>query len=333
MTERTLLRDLSPPDKTQLTPEQVLDGGAEFIDHFGVKVDPVQEPEAFVEAMDQLNPRFQGKRPLVRFELEQDQTEWPVETKKVIMSTSEDMRMLVPQTPFEGSFDTIIVLAGARQSNMDRMRYAARCLYTRATLLRQTPEGQMKEGTLVVAGSQRPLKDPEKENVSNYAPGAETEADLVDATVRAVDQEQRLLSHEFGKYPQIMGYGSVIAEGERVGTPQVVEAVLNQMREWYEQSGRELPPEFRLGAVTTQIYQVSTELDLARIAKRFGITETFTAGNPSDPAIVAKRTPATYLSEDTRTLKAAAMAKAEGVESVGLKEYPIRPYPADTYYI
>lgn len=331
MTERISLRELTPPEQTQLTPEQVLEAGAELIDHFDVHVDPVKQPDAFVEAMDQLNPRFQGERPLVRFELEADQTEWPDETKGVIMRAAEGFRMLAPQTPFEGGFNTIIVLAGARQSNLDRMRYAARCLYTRASLTRETPQG-MTVGTLVVAGSRRPLNDTEKENVANYAPGAETEADLVHSTVKAIEPEQRKLTQEFQRYPQITGYGSVIAEGEKVGTPQVVEAVLTEMKDWHNQAGRTISREYRLGAVTTQIYQVSTELDLARIAKRFGIKETFTAGNPSDPLIVAKRTPATYLSEDLRTLKAAALAKKEGVESVGLSDYPIRPYPHD-YYI
>jgi hypothetical protein len=312
----------------------VLGAGEELLQHFGIEVrpnDPVQAKE-FVSAMDQLNPRFQGERPLVRFELEQDQTQWPEETKDVTMRAAERMRMLEPQTPFEGSFDTIIPLAGARQANLDRMRYAARCLYTRASLQTQTPEG-VRQGSLIFAGSKRKLNDAEKENVANYAPGAETEEDLVKATMEQVSVEQEKLSEEFGKYPQIMSWGAVIAEGEKAGTFDVVDAVLSSMRERYNRSGRELPEDLRLGAVTTQIYQAATELDLARVAKRYGISETFTAGNPSDPNIVAKRTPATYISEVLRTLKAAALAQDEGVEKVGLKDYPIRPYGLGDYYI
>lgn len=331
MAERIALRELDPPDKTQLSPEQVLDAGAELIDHFDVKVDPVADPEAFVDAMDQLNPRFQGARPLVRFELEEDQTEWPEETKSVIMRTSEATRMLVPQTPLEGSFDTIISLAGARQANLDRMRYAARCLYTRASLDTPLPDGTIRGGSLVFAGSLRPLSEAEKENVSNYALGAETEADLVEATLEELEDEQFFLTQEFRKWPQIMNYGMVIADGERVGTPQVVETVLKELTEGHDETVRGFPDDYRLGAVTTQIYQVATELDLARVAKRFGITQTFTAGNPSDPSIIAKRTPATYFSEDLRTLKAAALAKMEGVDTVGLSDYPIRPYPNNLY--
>jgi hypothetical protein len=335
MSEKILLNELARPEQTQLSPEQALGAGEELLQHFGVGVRPTDPMRAkeFVSAMDQLNPRFQGERPLVRFELEQDRTEWPEATKAVIMRAAEGMRMLEPQTPFEGSFDTIIVLAGARQSNLDRMRYAARCLYTRAELQVKTPEGQIRLGSLIIAGSKRKLNDAEKENVANYAPGAETEEDLVKATMDQVSVEKQKLTEEHGKYSQIMAWGAIIAEGEKAGTPDVVDAVLSDMREWYDKRGRELPEDFRLGAVTTQIYQASTELDLARVAKRYGISETFTAGNPSDPNIVAKRTPATYLSEVLRTLKAAAMARAEGVEKVGLKDYPIRPYGLGDYYI
>ena len=60
--------------------------------------------------------------------------------------------------------------------------------------------------------------------------------------------------------------------------------------------------------MTTQIYQESTALDLARVAKAFGAEYTLAAGNPSDPELVAKRTPATYLTEIIRTLKAAMLA-------------------------
>ena len=59
-----------------------------------------------------------------------------------------------------------------------------------------------------------------------------------------------------------------------------------------------------MAAVTTQIYQAATELDLARVALQFGITETFAAGNPSDPKAVEARTVATYQSEILRTLRA-----------------------------
>jgi hypothetical protein len=272
---------LHQPER-QLTPEQVFQAGAEFLQHFGVEVNPTEQPEEFKAALAQLDPRYQGGRELVRWQLEADQTEWPEDTKQTIMDAAEGMRMLVPETPLVGDYDVVISLGGARQSNLDRTRYAAEA----------ASEGKANVGRLVVAGSRRKLNEQEQESVSNYAPGATTEADLLVGAANAVANEIPEVSPEVH-----------VVEGERVGTPEVVESVLQDMQE-----KGELPEGAKVAAITTQIYQASTELDLARVAKKFGVSETFTAGNPSDPNVVAKRTPATYLSEVLRTLKAAAIA-------------------------
>jgi hypothetical protein len=331
MDERIRLRELDPPERTQLTPEDVLSAGGEFLNHFDVEISPDSTQE-FISAMDQLNPRFQGERALVRFELEKDQTKWPEETIDITMNAAEAMRMLVPQTPFEGNLDTVVVLGAARQAPLDRMRYAARCMYRRASLGTQTAN-VFREGALIFGGSKRILNDLEKENVANYAPEAETEADLVEASMMHLDAEQQILTEEFQCYPKIMHYGMKIVDSEKAGTADVIEAVLSEMLEYNEKTGLNVPNTFRLGAVTTQIYQVATALDVARAAKKYGFSETFTAGNPSDPAIVQRRTTATYLSEVLRTLKSASMAKAAGVKETGLSNYPIRPYGIGDYYI
>lgn len=335
MSERTRLSELTPPDQSQMNAEQVIKAGQSLLDHFNVQANPnnPSETEQFVTAMDQLNPRFQGGRDLVRYQLELDQTEWPGDTKQIIMDSAKAMRMLESQTPFEGSFDVMLVLAGARQANMDRMRYAARCCFTRASLSVTIDSRSFREGVLIFVGSKRKLTDDEKDNTSNYAPGAVTEEDLIVATMEHFDSEQRKLTNEFGKYPQINRWDHVITDKDKAGTVDVVDKVLSEIANYVASTGRELPKDFRLGAVTTQIYQSATELDLARVAKRYGITETFTAGNPSNPNIIAKRTVATYLSEVLRTLKAAALAKSEGVDRVGLSEYPIRPYGLGEYFI
>lgn len=325
MNERVRLQDLDPPDRTQLSPDQVLEAGQGLLEYFDVAVSP-DNPQEFGEALRQLDPRYQGERTKVRYELEQDQTSWSEEAVGLIMQSAEDLRMLKPQTPLEGPFDMVISLGGARQSNMDRMRYAARCLFTRASLEHQTAQG-LRLGSLIVAGSERALRPSEKENVSNYAPGAKTEKDLVMATYEQIEAAQAELIREYGKHPQIHGFGAVIAEGEKVGTPDVVSAVLGDLVEGYGP----FPEDFRLGAVTTQIYQVATALDVARAARKYGITETFVAGNPSDPKIVESRTPATYLSELSKAFRVASLAKAEGIDKVGMKEYPIRPYGFDYY--
>lgn len=275
------------PQETQLTPEQILQAGSEFLQHFGVEASPTEQPEQFLEAMAQLDPRFQGGRELVRWQLEADQTEWPEETKDVIMRAAESMRMLEPETPLQGQFDVVIALGGARQANLDRTRYAVE-----ATKAKEGKEAEAGIKLLVVAGSSRELNEAEQENAANYAPGAKTEFDLCVGAAATVAKEN----------PGLIA-GVAYIEDKRAGTPAVIEQVLSSL-----QANGSLPEGANVAAVTTQIYQASTELDLARVAKKFGAAETFTAGNPSDPNVVAKRTPATYLSEVLRTLKAATNA-------------------------
>lgn len=274
--------------ESQLTPEQAFQAGAEFLQHFGVEVNPAEQPEAFTAALAQLDPRYQGGRELVRWQLEADQTEWPEDTKQVIMRAAEGMRMLVPETPLTGHYDVVIALGGARQSNLDRTRYAAQAVH----------EGKANVDRLVVAGSKRKLNEQEQQNVANYATGATTEADLVAGAASTVAHETSDVNPEVH-----------VIDSERAGTPDVVESVLQAMKD-----RGELPEGSSVAAVTTQIYQASTELDLARVARKFGVTETFTAGNPSDPKIVEARTPATYLSEVLRTLRAAVNAAQAQVE-------------------
>jgi hypothetical protein len=187
--------------------------------------------------------------------------------------------MLETETPLQGNYDVVIVLGGARQSNLDRTRYAVDAI----------KKGNATFKHLVVAGSSRELQEAERENTTNYAPGAKTEFDLcVGAAATAAKENPGLV------------VSVMYVEDKRAGKPTVIENVLATL-----QSNGSLPGGASVAAVTTQIYQTSTERDLARIAEQFGVAETFVAGNPSDPSVVAKRTPATYLSEVLCTLRAA----------------------------
>ena len=273
--------EFTADNEAQLSAQETLQVGAEFLQHFEVAADPVAEHETFMSAMAQLDPRYQGGRDLVRYELENDQTAWPEDTKTVIMGAAEGMHMLKPETPVVGQFDYVIALGGARQANLDRARYAVQA----------ATNGMASFNNLIVAGSTRKLQSAEQENAANYAPGAQTEADLCAGAAKAVQAEAINVP-----------VSSFEVEGEKASTPVIIETVLAALR-----NNGELREGMRIGVVTTQIYQQSTALDAARIGKQFGV-DTFTAGNPSDPAVVAKRTPATYQSEVLRTLKAAATA-------------------------
>lgn len=309
--------------ENQLTPEQVLNAGAEFLEHFGVELDPVNDYANFMEAMNQLNPRFSGERELVRYELEADQTEWSEDSKGVIMRAAEGMRMLESETPLTGDFDLVIALGGARQSNLDRTRYAAGAI----------ANGEATASKVVVSGTDRELKEAEQDNTANYAPGAKTEFDLCAGAAKTVKEENPELNVTAQRVPS--HHYLTIMFGE-IGTPSVIEDALSSFKTGldvvYPRGKKDVLRAARVGVVTTQIYQASTELDLARIAKRFGITETQTAGNPSDPKVIEARTPATYLSEVCRTLRAAASALkersvAKALPSLGMTEAELENEP------
>jgi hypothetical protein len=270
------------PQETQPTPEQALQTGREFLQHFGVEVSPTEQPEQFMVAMKELDPRYQEGRELVRWELAADQREWPEETKDVILRTAESMRMLEKETPLSGHYDVVIALGGANQQNHERPAYA----------LEAMKEGKASFKQLVIAGSSRKLKDPEIANAANYAKDPVTEFDLCVAGAAKVAAE----------YPGVP-VSVLLVDDEKAGTPDVIESVLNFM-----QANSNLPKDARVAAVTTQIYQESTELDLARVAQKFGITKSEAAGIPSPAKTIEGRTPATYLSEVVRTLKAAVNA-------------------------
>lgn len=251
-----------------------LDAIRQLISSLGIDPNPILDPDGFIEALRQVGPRYKGERPLLRFQLKADKSQWSPDMIRDIMDAAMVMRMLEPETPLESEFDAVIALGGARQSNLDRTRYAAKAI----------GDGNAKARLIMVAGSNRPLPKTEKASVANYAPEAMTEADLCLAAAN-------LVSQEFTDVP-ILPFE---VKEENAGTPRILEAIFS-VRSWP-----------RVGVVTTQIYQLATELDAARIGKQFGV-QTKVAGTPSDPKVIEARTPATYLSEVLRTLRAATLA-------------------------
>lgn len=282
-------------EKPHLNPQEVFHAGAELLEHFNINIDPAAEPDRFQEALKQIDPRYKGDRHLIRYDLESDENEWPDRTKQVIIQAAENMRMtsfnsegetVKIETPLEGHYDLVVTLGGARQANLDRLRYAVDALNN----------GHASFDRLVVAGAQRPLRDDEKANVVNYAPKAETEMDLLVAAAKVIEGENP------GLNVAVFGIDYEKPDGKKAGTPDVLDSLFTNL-----QAESEIQPGSRVGIVTTQIYQVSTELDSMRIGRKYGL-ETWAAGNPSDPRIIKARTPATYLSEVLRTLKAATLA-------------------------
>lgn len=279
------------------TAEQILTAGQPLVDHFGIEADPHSDREGFRSALAQLDPRYKGERSLVRWQLEADQTVWPEATDVLVKRTAESMRMMQTETPLQGRFDLVLVLGGARQAPADRARYAVKCLFSTADFIE-----------VAVLGSQRPLNEQEQANVTNYALKAQTEADLAVAATTVLQQEDSRLAEERQVKPKIKHAYPRAIDQVKASTADVVAFELSKITGRGTEAEVELPQGFKLGAVTTQIYQPATQLDIVRVAKDYGITDVFTAGNPSDPNVVAKRTTATYLSEVLRTLRAASLA-------------------------
>lgn len=271
-----------------------LESVVRFLAYFCVEINPFNDPDAFMSALRQLDPRYKDGRNLVRYQLEQDVTQWPREAVDIVMACALDMRMYDPsnpelQTPICGDFKhgLVIVLGGARKSNRDRACYAAAQL------------SETGNAYVLIAGSSRKLDKTEQESVVSFAPGAETEYDLC---VAAADEVESGTGFQLEVF---------LVDNERAGTPDVLATLLGD-DDWARILGHR--PHV-VTAVTTQIYQLSTELDLRRVASNFGFApgQTAAAGCQSDSEVVAKRTTAIYLSEVLRTLRAAALAAQAGV--------------------
>lgn len=258
-----------------LSADQVLDATEAFREHFGLTVDPRTNPDEFEQAIREVNPRFAGDRKyidVVRFQLEDDVTDYTAHDKKVIMRAAGALDMLAPETPLVGEFDVIVGLGAARMANYDRLQYAAEAL-----------KSGHADGLLIAAGGLRLLANGELEAAASYAPeNATTEADLLRGAAEKIGEEYGL------------EVAVVVVEDERAHNAMIVDAVKQAF-----------PEVRRLAGVTTQIYQVRTALDFNRQGNMLGI-ETAVAGNPSDPGIVVKRTPATYQSEIAGAQQAAA---------------------------
>lgn len=252
----------------------------DFLKFFNIETDPFLQTEAFIRSLAAIDPRYENGRNLVRFQLEGIKPLLTEEALDKVMSAARILRITEEKTLLEGEFDLVVVLGGARQSNLDRLRYVAEAIQS----------GNAKIEMLVIAGSTRKLNVVEQENVSNYAPGAKSEADLCYAAASVVNSESNL--------PIVV----MIVGDEKAGNQAVIEKVMANMP---------LDSSARVAVVTTQFYQAAAELDLTRVARKHCITDTMAAGNPSDPTIVRKRSDSTYLSEVLRTLRAAVLEATE----------------------
>lgn len=270
-----------------VNPREILEIGAPLLNRFSVEVDPVADTDVFQRAMNELNPRFKDGRVLTRFELEADDTKWSENDRTLIVNTAKEFGLINPETPLLGGYDAVIAMGAARMAPLDRLSYAADAVTS----------GAASAKLLIAAGSERKVGDGERSATDTYAPGAVTEFDLSSSAAIQVARESRLL------------VSPLFVPGEAAGNLDVFNAAANTLT-------RQGILTRALGAVTTEIYRKATEMDLRFVAREIGIPSIAVAGNPSDPAIVARRTPATYLAEVVRTMRSASALESQGVARI-----------------
>lgn len=254
-----------------------------FLHEIGIEVNPIRDLEGFKKACEQANPRYQGGRDLVRFQLEQD-TSWPAGVRYATMNLARRLGMASGETPLNGDWDLIIALGGARRSPLHRACYASSAI----------AESRASTRALAIAGSTRRLSDIEKAQVQDFAPGAEVEYDLCVGASKLVGN--RNTGHKVW---------AICKNDPKSGNDGVIDQVIDTLTPELSQ----FKP-LRVAAVTTRIYVIGLELDMARAAKRHGWRGYGAAGHPSDPEMVFNRTISTYLSECLTTVRKAAIAAA-----------------------
>lgn len=251
----------------------VLERTSEYREVFGLIADPHKNPEEFIAAARQLNPRYKGDRTLVRFELKGTEPSFTLEQRGSIIMTAAALDMLKRETPLRGEFDVVVAHGGARRAAYDRLKYAAEALSS----------GQAS-GHLMAAGSTRPLRPGEAEEAVAFAPeNAATEADLVAGAAAKVSEEFDIET------------GIITVDNPDAHTSDVLRAVIQR---------RGFESVRRVGGVATQIYWAKTDIIFRMMGRELGFTSAV-AGNPSELSIVGDRNDNTYHTEILHTLNRA----------------------------
>ncbi len=254
-----------------------------FLEEIGIDADPFTEPEAFLKACEQANPRYKGGRDLVRFQLEEDETQWEPQQRRATMILARELGMF-NEKRLEGDWDVVIALGGARRSPLHRACYAAEAI----------ARGKAGAKVLVFAGSNRPTNKAEQVTVEDFAPKADEEIKICEGAAGVIKK----------RYPDIR-IVTICNPDPKSGNRGVIARVMEEL-------GNSFGEIKTVATVTTAIYRTALMLDMKMEAPEQGWTYFDAAGHPSDPEMVFNRTTATYCSENLTTLRKASMAAAMG---------------------
>lgn len=266
-------------------PAYAFEQGQAFAERFGVTANPMEQPQAYDEAMLAVNPRT--AKQLLRYQLEEATTEWSPEDAALIDGTAVNLGVKTDEYPFAPGteYDLAIVAGGARDAMPDRGEYLAQA----------QESGLIAVKKVVVVGDPRNLPEAERKHVEPWAPGIQQGYGMATATVAKMRRDHPELYGEQNDKLDVLHLQTAMPDQRAA----VNEAIL---REGIRAGGR-------IAVVTSALYvPFKTHKSLA-VARPLGVAVDV-AGAPSRPAVVARRTPDTYFSENAQTLMSAAQHRA-----------------------
>ncbi|MCL2280298.1 hypothetical protein FWC31_00190 [Candidatus Saccharibacteria bacterium] len=225
-------------------------------------------------------PATEGAR---RDDAEQATAEWSNEEERtIIYAATEVLGINNKETSLTGEHEIVVALPGAYQANLDRPNFVINAI----------KNGEAEIKLLIFVGSKRKLSDAERAKIENYAPGTQTEFDAVKATFEKLSAENPGISMRL-----------IEIKNDQEHTASIVDKVASEL----DVDGENMT------FVTTEIYRLTTEIDVLRGLSGHNVLEKFVAGNPSDQTRVEQRAnnPNEYYQEILKWLRSLANYKKE----------------------
>ena len=230
------------------------------------------------------------------------------EQERVVFENIVKLGLREPSDPILKQYDYIVALGGARMSCLFRPQFSC-------DILRR--KGYSPKAVVMLSGM-RPISDSERTATDTYAPGAETEFDLINAGAEKVFELEKEYMEERYHNPNpncswaIRRYGSgqypypVISVSGPSSQPEVRRANSADTFRFFAQK-QQISPESRVLLVTSQIYVPYQQLEAIRTWAIPNNVYVETVGFPpawNDTKQQGMMTSANYLQEIRSTIQA-----------------------------
>lgn len=223
--------------------------------------------------------------------------------KQVVSEVISPLGLLGVQKPVETEFDYILALGGARFSCLYRPKYIRELLQEQYAHARE----------IILLSGMRPVADTERTATDTYAPGAETEYDLMNAGAEQVFHlkrnyheeryynENKNLEWALRRYDEETAIPVVSMSGPSSEPEKRRANSADTYRFFMEKYGME--PGRKLLLVTSQIYVPYQQIEAVRIFSQMDVE---TVGFPTEwsSGLQGMMEPANYLQEIRSTIQA-----------------------------